>query len=63
MDDTPTSVFANHIGATVSYRPFGPMHPHEHIGVITEVDEFWVWVKYEYETHSKATSPNRLTLV
>lgn len=52
------------IGRKVVYRP-----PHVREdepgdeGVITSVNDVWVFVRYGADTHSKATPASRLTLV
>lgn len=53
---------ANRIGKTVVYRPPGTgSEQRSEYGVITSVTEDFVFVRYEGDEHSKATSPWMLT--
>lgn len=50
-----------HIGRGVVYRPFADVIPER--GVITSVNDQWVFVRYGTDASSKATEPGLLTLL
>lgn len=50
----------DHIGHGVVYRA---SHGRTEDGVITSVNDYWVFVRYATDRHSKATDPAALTLL
>jgi hypothetical protein len=50
-----------HVGRGVVYRPFADVIPEQ--GVITSVNDHWVFVRYGSDGGSKATEPWLLTLL
>lgn len=50
------------IGRTVIYRRWPVTAGPSDIGVITSVNDTYVFVRYRSDTHSKATDPRDLTL-
>ncbi len=47
-----------HIGNAVVYRPYPDAAPQQ--GIVTSVNDYFVFVRYGSDTHSKATPPGML---
>lgn len=50
----------NNIGELVSYEPYGGTWEH---GVITDVNDYFVFVRYGRDYNAKATNPAKLKLL
>ena len=53
----------SHVGDAVVYHPYAPELDPVEEGVITSVNDRYVFVRYGTDKGSKATSAERLTLV